>query len=324
MAKGRTISWSYLTKQDIKALNICREISNAIAESSDSQEFSKKYGKVHDSRDGGLGLGSGKLQRDALCTRGRQGKAPYSNRNFRWHPLIVADSDVEFAQPIERLEIESDTLAFIVNENGTEKSYSSDEVWALPCRYVILPEHWAPHIDALRKWEDITWTQNSCVIAAQEACSWQDAVVSYAVLGISAAVSFYAVEFSIVHNAIKNIINSYKIDSSQILPSDVDSYTLCPVCKKKIAETLENFRKTERRSTWQPSWRTSKQNEGEDGSIQILHINPLVETEIRHKPNNVRFGHRWCNVAMSDHSLEETLDFMTHVVRAHAQNCEKK
>jgi hypothetical protein len=54
------------------------------------EDFMKKYGRVHLSRDAGLGRAGAKLQRDALCTRGKQGKAPYSNRNLRWHPLVIA------------------------------------------------------------------------------------------------------------------------------------------------------------------------------------------------------------------------------------------
>jgi len=32
-----------------------------------------------------------------------------------------------------------------------------------------------------------------------------------------------------------------------------------------------------------------------------------------------RYGHRWCNVSMTDHSIYETLDFMEHVVRVHGR-----
>ncbi len=31
-----------------------------------------------------------------------------------------------------------------------------------------------------------------------------------------------------------------------------------------------------------------------------MHINPLIEKEIRHNASNVRYGFRWCNVAMAD------------------------
>jgi hypothetical protein len=36
----------------------------------------------------------------------------------------------------------------------------------------------------------------------------------------------------------------------------------------------------------------------------------------------VRYGHRWCNVAMTDHSVEETVDFMKAVVSAHEREQE--
>jgi protein-tyrosine phosphatase len=41
------------------------------------------------------------------------------------------------------------------------------------------------------------------------------------------------------------------------------------------------------------------------------------ESEILHTPKLVRYGHRWCNIAMADHSVEETVDFMKAVVKAH-------
>src|SRR3990167_8617300 len=95
MATGRTISASFLTDFDRKGVELCELISSAIYDSilkdELKKEFKKEYGKISYTRDGGLGLGGGKLQRDAVCTRGRQGKAPFSNRNLRWHPLVVAE-----------------------------------------------------------------------------------------------------------------------------------------------------------------------------------------------------------------------------------------
>ena len=51
--------------------------------------------------------------------------------------------------------------------------------------------------------------------------------------------------------------------------------------------------------------------------MQIMHIEPLVEGKMLHKAKNVRFGHRWCNVSMTDHSIEETVEFMDFIVRKH-------
>jgi hypothetical protein len=93
MAIGRTISASFLTQFDEKVVKICEEISTVLKDCIPEREktkYWKEFGKISFTRDGGLGLGGGKLQRDALCTRGRGGKAPFSNRNLRWHPLVAA------------------------------------------------------------------------------------------------------------------------------------------------------------------------------------------------------------------------------------------
>ncbi len=72
-----------------------------------------------------------------------------------------------------------------------------------------------------------------------------------------------------------------------------------------------------RDARWKPAWAGNKRGEGEDSSMQIMHIEPLSERQMRHNAKNVRFGHRWCNVAMTDHSVEQTVDFMEYIVKAH-------
>ena len=51
-----------------------------------------------------------------------------------------------------------------------------------------------------------------------------------------------------------------------------------------------------------------------------MHMSPLVEGKINHNVHNTRYGHRWCNVSMTDHSLNETLDFFKHVVKVHNES----
>jgi hypothetical protein len=68
--------------------------------------------------------------------------------------------------------------------------------------------------------------------------------------------------------------------------------------------------------------RLHKRKEGAPESIQLFHVEPLIETEIRHTPRLTRYGHRWCNVAMADRSLEETIDFMEAIVKAHRSSCD--
>ena len=331
MATGRTISASFLTNLDRKVIKLCEAISIVILDSIVKDEFKKEfksvYGKISYTRDGGLGLGGGKLQRDALCTRGRQGKAPFSNRNLRWHPLIVAEIKPDYAKKIERIEIggrdDEQILIFIVkNGKGKEFKFPADKVHEMPERFVALPEHWFPHISVLKHWSDILWTQNSCVIPALEACNWWDSIETYAVLGIALAVDLYEADFDSLYSKIKKILQSQKIDKhislpTKIFPKDKADIVRCPICRLNISKDLGGFRKSERGTTWQPAWRSSKKSEGEDSSIQLMHVNPLVESHVKHNASNVRYGHRWCNVAMTDHSLEETLDFMEYIVRAH-------
>jgi len=331
MATGRTISASFLTDLDRKVIELCGSISKTICDSIQDKKakkkFKKEYGKISYTRDGGLGLGGGKIQRDAICTRGRQGKAPFSNRNLRWHPLIVAENKPYFARKIERIEIggqgDGQILIFVVKDaKGREFKFPSDKVHEMPERFVALPEHWYPHINILKHWSDTLWTQNSCVIPALEACSWWDSVETYAVLGLALAVDLYGADFYSTYNKIKQILETQVVDKSISLPTRFfpkgnEDIVKCPVCLLSISEDLGRFRKSERAKTWQPAWRSSKKEEGDDSSIQLMHVNPLIENDIKHNASNVRYGHRWCNISMADHSLGETLDFMEFVIRAH-------
>jgi hypothetical protein len=330
MASGRTISASFLTDFDKQIINLCDSISQIIIEQiqsdEDKKDFKENFGKTSKSRDSGAGRGAGKLQRDAICTRGIQGKAPFSNRNLRWHPLLISNDEISFAKAIERIEIEgtdeSQTLIFVVKIGGKEFKFTSSEVYKLPERFVTLPRHWEPLINQLQYWNDNLWTQNSCIITAYEACNWYDAVEAYAVLGMSIAVDKYNVNFDILLEKIKIILQNQEIDTFIKLPTiefptNKEEIINCPLCKVKKTKNPSNLPDRKREDRFKFAFSGNKRNEGDDSSMQIMHVEPLTETEIRHKGKNVRFGHRWCNIAMTDHSIEETVDFMRYIVKAH-------
>ena len=330
MATGRTISASFLTEKDKVIIELCGTIAETIITEipnlEDKKKFKNEFGKISLTRDAGAGRGAGKLQRDALCTRGVQGKAPFSNRNLRWHPLIIAYKQVHYAKAIERIEIEGEdeqqTLSFIVKENGIEKKYPSDKVHELPERYVTLPEHWNVHLDKLRFWNDTLWTQNSCIITAFEACDWNAALETYAVLGLSIALNDYNIDFQNIYKKIVTILKNQKIDTSIKLPSStfpiqIEDIIYCPLCKVQKSLNPANLPDREREERYKFAFGGNKRNEGNDSSMQIMHVNPLIEGEMQHNAANVRYGHRWCNVAMTDHSIEETVDFMEYIVKAH-------
>lgn len=327
MASGRTISASFLTEKDTKIIDLCRIISDAIekniSDESLRRKFHDEWGKISYTRDAGAGRGAGKLQRDALCTRGRTGKHPISNRNLRWHPLVVSACEVEYADSVTKVIVDDGLLYFVVtNTAGLEEKIPSDKVHELEKRYTVPSEVWREHVSVLKNWNDTQWTQNSCVIPALESCEWQDAVETYAALGISIAVALFNVDFKLIHNQIVNILKSQTIDKEILLPSNKfptkkDDMILCPMSRIPISGNLNKYRVEARGLVWQPNWSNSKRDEGDDSSLQIMHVNPLIEMEQRHAANNVRYGFRWCNIAMTDHSLDETLDFMEDIVKVH-------
>lgn len=326
MAIGRTISADKLTILDEKVLKLCKQISDLIFQNIEdttlARDFMKVWGKINLSRDAGIGVGAGKLQRDALCTRGKQGKAPYSNRNLRWHPLVVAANPIDDGSSIETIDIISEDGNKKLIFYTTENAFKSDHVHELKNRYVITPEHWEPHINELKDWKDDDWTRNSCVIPAYEASNWSDCVEVFAVLGLSVGVAIYGCDFENIFSSITDILRNQDIDDQLILPTcnfpeSKEDIINCPMCKNSIAENILGSQATERSKVWEPGWRSKKRSEGDDSAIQMLHTKPLKEEVFNHIASNVRYGHRWCNIAMTDHDLESTLNFMKKIVESH-------
>jgi len=319
MAKGRTISAVELTEKDKKALEICRSISNTLANlitnTESKEDFIKNYGRVHLSRDAGLGRAGGKLQRDALCTRGRTDKAPYSNRNLRWHPLVVAMKTPDYAKEVEEVILDNKSLVFVIEG---ELWYPKD-VHKLPEVYCAPFDKWYAIKDELVQWTDDDWTNNSCVIPAMEYSTLQYSVETFAILGIAVVGSFYDVDPLKAYKSILEIFqeHNHKLSSEYPKEDEVSELMLCPLCRASLNSPPGNIALPDREEVFQPPWRKSKREEGEAESLQLFHTFPLRENQINHTPRLVRYGHRWCNVAMADHSVDETVDFMRAVVEAH-------
>jgi len=329
MATGRTISAKELTLRDAEILKVCLNLSKeytSLIEGKESQvSYFETWAKVNLSRDAGAGRGGAKIQRDALCTRGRTDKAPYSNRNLRWHPLVVASSCPKFAKPIEKIEIHQlngeNVLKFFVKTQKKVVSFNSEQTHQISETFAVLPEHWEPHHEELKSWSDDDWTRNSCLISANEACTQVDAIETFVALNASILVANYGVKISKVSETTRRILlksNQLSIYGDKLASILADnSLYVCPICKNGLDFTLDIFRDDERSPSWKPGWKENKQSEGDDHSPQVMHVNPLSELEIRHNSSNVRYGHRWCNITMTDHSLEETLRFMRYIVGRH-------
>jgi len=326
MATGRTVSAPELTEKDNWALEICKSVSEAFADlivnTGNKEDFMKKYGRVHLSRDAGLGRAGAKLQRDALCTRGKQGKAPYSNRNLRWHPLVIAMETPNYADEIEEIAIDNRTLVFIING---ELWYPKD-IHKLPKIYCAPFDKWFTIKDELVQWTDDDWTNNSCIIPAMEHSTLEYSIEAFAILGIAIVSNFYDVDSLKAYNSALKVFkeHNYNLSSEYPRQNEIKEIILCPLCLASLNSPPASLTLPDREEVFQAPWRKAKRGEGEAESLQLFHTIPLKESKIYHTPRLVRYGHRWCNVATADHSVDETVDFMRAVVEAHERKNKNK
>jgi len=337
MAKGRTVSAGRLTDFDHKWLTIAeaiaRKLEGLIQKQDERIKFHVGWSKVSFTRDAETGKGGGKLQRDALCTRGRTDKAPFSNRNLRWHPLVIAHETPDWSIQIQRIEIDGSRIYFVIDN----KRYSSTEVHTLrsyqPIGDILGDPHittdkpfcaplelWKVHANVLQRWSDREWTDNSCAIPAAEYSPAEYCIEVFALLAITILDNFYNVPCETAMQVVLEVFKEHKYEPThqfnEVLNS-IDDMLVCPLCKAKLNDQPARIQLGDRPQVFQPPWRSQKREEGAPESIQLFHVEPLIETEIRHTPKLTRYGHRWCNVAMADRSLKEALDFMEAVVRAH-------
>jgi hypothetical protein len=317
MVKTRTISVNELTVTDRRMLEICSKISelleSLIPNKDKAKEFMKQYGRINYSRDAGMGVGAGKLQRDALTTRGHTDKSPFSNRNFRWHPLVLAHTTPPYAHEVDSIEVSRNKIIFVIES----ARYRPEDVCKLERVYCAPFQKWSHLVKVLSGWGSDEWSENRCTIPALEYSTPEFSVGTFASLGTAVACKLYgAPEAS--YDKVMDLLASKGI-SGEVLGDmpPLENLVKCPLCLVEIDKPPAELHKRKRPQIWQPSWRASKRAEGAEGALQIVHSFPLSENEVRHRPTLVRYGHRWCNVAMADHSVDETVDFMKAVVLAH-------
>lgn len=318
MASQNTVSRDKLSSFDKKNFTICGKIVDIIVKQipteEDKRQFYNEYGRTHQSRDAGQGRGAGKLQRDALTTRGRQAKAPFSNRNLRWHPLVVSNSRSSYFKPIDEVKIGKGKLLLFKIGN---KTYKPKDVYKFKLPYCITIDKWQSIVDKLKDWNQDDWIKNWCTIPAVEYCTPKDAIESFAILGLSIACSFFKVDLKLAYKDLYNFIKK-NVKGVNTLPDCSEDLLLCPLCLTSISAYPCCLQPRQRPEIWKPAWQKSKRGEGEDESLQLTHVKPLREGEICHTARLTRYGHRWCNVSMTDHSVEDTVDFMRAICHKHS------
>jgi len=83
------------------------------------------------------------------------------------------------------------------------------------------------------------------------------------------------------------------------IPNKQNNPCVCPLCKEKL--NIQDFNN----SLWGQA------------VIELWHIKPLNENTFEHNVDNIAWGHRACNIAQNDKTLDDTLDWFEKILKAH-------
>lgn len=321
---ARTVEANYLSEKDKKILELCTKITDEIKSQLSSEEeknhYLDKWGKISKTRDAGTGRGGGKLNRDALCTRGKVDQSLQANRNLRWTPIVFSKINDYSFKIIEEIKVNSHQVI----EYKIEGSFISGQtLYDLTEPYILLPDVFENIRNDIPESNQASfWNKNKLPIPQMEWCPWTIAVETFASLSIIIATAVYGLNKKDLYSKISNILSSQNVDSLINFPTENfinldDLSENCPICKLPLINGLVSFRSEEREEIFGASFSLNKRGEGEDSALQLVHIKPLKSSEVNHNSKNVRFGHRWCNIAQSDHSLEDAVRFFRHISTTH-------
>lgn len=321
MAQGTTAGNKLLTKRDQLFLQAGADLGVVLAEtvpSSRREEFKSDWSRVStNTRDAGYGRGGGALQRDAFCTRGHGGKVPLSNRNLRWHPLVAAYRIPQGFEPMT-VRVSGKNLVFV---DRAGQDWPVEHVHKLTKPHCVEYESWQAIAELVKDWSHSDWTQNSVVIPASEYCSAEDALETFAILGVTAA-SVCGASGKDAYVRASGFLREFGTDNSLPVPSlrfpdetRVIDLVVCPLCRENVVGPPGRVELARREPTWSAPWLSRKRGEGEGSSIQLTHVRPLIEREVRHTAEFTRYGHRWCNVAMADNDLDDVVAFFHRVTK---------
>ena len=251
-----------------------------------------------------LGFSSGalihvreKIKRDALSTRGDNRLTPYKNRARRWKcPIVLFPGEVAPAE-WRRVNIE----VVRESESGNVCFSVGDEGWG---SYFLL-EEWFKKLKELPNEDKGNVGCYKIGIPYREAASEENCLIIAKTLAYQAHRIFGEDHeyISKEHPALAAAVARYR----QLQGPE------CPFCKELMIP--DGFIEEQGDS----SIPFAKQKEAEDQVLQLFHIDPLRAGAFLHRPGNVSWGHRRCNLAVGQHAIEETLDWFEQVLRNHGR-----
>ena len=240
-----------------------------------------------------------KLIRDSLFTRGDNTLNPYKNRGARWKWAVVILPGEAAPTGWEKTEIR-------IVRSGKKHTFSTVK---RGFGHYVTYDEWLNCLERVKKAGDNVKEavgRFKVGIPHDQAASEEDCV---------------AVALTLAYQA-HRILGRTAQEIRQFAPElwrAVERFPLlqepkCPFCLDELTE--DGFIR-EAKDTSDVFY---KRKEAEDKVIQLFHIEPLKPGKFLHRPGNVSWGHRRCNVAMGSHSAKETLEWFARVLQNHGYN----
>lgn len=82
-------------------------------------------------------------------------------------------------------------------------------------------------------------------------------------------------------------------------PDKTNNPCKCPLCLEKL--NIDDFNEN--------VWGKAK--------VELWHVEPLKDSEVQHKAENMEWGHRTCNIAQQERTTAQTVNWMEKIVKKH-------
>lgn len=235
-----------------------------------------------------------KILRDSLDSKGDNKLNPYKNRCRRWkYPIVILSNQ----KPPTRWKC---TKIIIAGRGHNIFFKTNNAGWGFYVRH----KTWQSKLNIIRKKRhnvNVKVGRFKIGIPYEESAKEKDCILialtlayqAHRILGRSE--QYIAKHFNYLSKAAKRfpLIRNPK----------------CPFCKTIL--TSNNFIEISNDTTDV----FYKRKEANDDTIQLFHINCLKPGQFLHKPGNVAWGHRRCNVAIGKHDVSDAECWLISVMR---------
>lgn len=234
-----------------------------------------------------------KILRDAFTTKGDNKLNPYKNRGPRWSWPVILLKD-------ETPPTGWKNAKLLISGRGSKCRFLTKyRGWG----YYVKNEDWSSKLDYVKR---KGWNIKKGVGRFKVGIPYEEAAKKEDCISIALTLAYQA--HRILGLSDEEIRKKYPKIFEAIKDLGNIKEPICPFCRDPLnaagfveltEDTTDVF---------------YKRKEAEDNAIQMFHIECLKPGKFLHKPGNVSWGHRRCNVAVSQHDVSEAEDWFIRVV----------